>query len=130
MTINDVKRSLPNVGDRRKGGIVVQVNRNHLWYRVKKDICGISIFECYRLPDACALTSRSLQNEQNAESKRYLKSVKCLNTGKIFNRCADAAKEYGLATWAVRKAARTGVRVGDTNYLFEYLPRKAGEEIA
>lgn len=63
LTVNDVRNMLPKVGDIRREiptipdkvqspepreCIVVEVNRAHLWYRVR--FTGSGFIECYKLP--------------------------------------------------------------------------------
>lgn len=127
MTVNEAKRFLPKVGEQKKGGIVVQVDEDHLWYRVKKHIGNTMISECYRVLDGEYMSVGSCRDTSNWTIDGHKKLVRCINTGKIFKRCEDAGREYGISKYAVRRAARTGARVGEDYYMFEYVSRKAGD---
>lgn len=127
MTANDVRKMLPNIGDRVKGGIVTQVNAEHLWFQIKKEVNGVTILECFKLPDESLTKQISKKDTSNWTLDGHKKLVRCINTGKIFKRCEDAGKEYGISKHAVQRAARTGARVGENYYMFEYVSHKAGD---
>ena len=129
MTTTTAQNLLPKVGEHKKGGIVVQVHPEHLWYRVEKIVSGTKIFECFNVPDRDYAPIEAKRDTANWTIDGHRKVVRCINTGKIFARCEDAGKEYGLSKWTVQRAARTGEKVGEGYYMFEYVSSKAGEYI-
>ena len=111
-TIDEVRNSLPKIGDQRHGGTVDYVNSVNLWYRVR-DKFGIT--ETYKLPRAYSNTPGPKQMliertiKQEPQTPVYTYRIK--ETGKLYNSFSEIAKELGCSKETVRGAYRRGGKV-------------------
>ena len=111
-TIDEIRNSLPKVGDQRHGGTVDYVNSDNLWYRVR-DKFGVT--ETYKLPRAYSntpgpkqmLIARTIKQEPRTPVYTY----RIKETGKLYNSFSEIAKELGCSKETVRGAYRRGGKV-------------------
>lgn len=95
-SIEDVRRSLPDIGDQRHGGIVNYVNRDKLWYQV---VMPYGVVEGYKLPRTNM--NASLRIEVTPKIVHAVKGVrakvKChvVETNKTYDSFTDCAKDLG-----------------------------------
>lgn len=108
-TIEQVRNSLPAIGDRRHGGTVDYVNTRNLWYRVR---FADGTDESFKLPKYDTSTQIIAERKINPEPKKMPRSrsgsVKCkvLETGKTYNSYAECGADIGCSAPSVRTAAR------------------------
>ena len=111
-TIDEIRNSLPKVGDQRHGGTVDYVNSDNLWYRVR-DKFGVT--ETYKLPRAYSNTPgpRQLLIESTIkqEPRTPVYTYRIKETGKLYNSFSEIAKELGCSKETVRGAYRRGGKV-------------------
>lgn len=95
-SIDDVRRSLPNIGDQRHGGIVDYVNHDKLWYRV---MMPSGTVEGYKLPRTNMNTPLRIEVIPKLEHKikGVGTKVKChvVETNKTYDSFTDCAKDLG-----------------------------------
>lgn len=104
-SIEEVRESMPNIGDALNGGIVDYVNKEHLWYRVRRKD---GTDESFKLPKMQILTGThpaivNLRIKNEAKEK-----FKVVQTGKVYETYVDAAKDLGCSPSAIRTALREG----------------------
>ena len=108
-TIDEVRNSLPKVGDRRHGGTVDYVNSEKLWYRVR-DKFGTT--EAYKLPKAHSNTPgpkpRLIERTMKQEPRTPIYTYRIKETGKLYRSFVEIATELGCSKEAVRGAYRRG----------------------
>lgn len=109
-TIEEVRKSLPKVGDQRHGGTVDYVNKEHLWYRVRRKD---GTDESFKLPKMQILTGThpvivNLRIKNENKEKQAKEKIKVVQTGKVYETYADAAKDLGCSPSAIRTALREG----------------------
>ena len=111
-TIDEVRNSLPKIGDQRHGGTVDYVNSVNLWYRVR-DKFGIT--ETYKLPRAYSNTpgpkQMLIERTIKQEPRTPVYTYRIKETGKLYNSFSEIAKELGCSKETVRGAYRRGGKV-------------------
>ena len=111
-TIDEIRNSLPKVGDQRHGGIVDYVNSENLWYGVR-DKFGVT--ETYKLPRAYSNTpgpkQRLIERTIKHEPRTPVYTYRIKETGKLYNSFSEIAKELGCSKETVRGAYRRGGKV-------------------
>ncbi len=100
-SIEEVRRSMPNIGDRRHGGTVDYVNMGKLWYRV---MMPDGTCECYKLPRS-NMKRPSMPSATVYPYKRGA-PIKCrvVETNKVYRSFAKCAEDLGCPITAVRTA--------------------------
>lgn len=109
-SIDEVRESMPNIGDVLNGGVVDYVNKEHLWYRVRKKD---GTDESFKLPKMQILTGThpaivNLRIKNETKDKPAKEKIKIIETGKVYETYADAAKDLGCSPSAIRAALREG----------------------
>ena len=111
-TIDEIRNSLPKIGDQRHGGTVDYVNSENLWYRVR-DKFGTT--ETYKLPRAYSNTpgpkQRLIERTIKQEPRTPVYTYRIKETGKLYNSFSEIAKELGCSKETVRGAYRRGGKV-------------------
>lgn len=111
-TIDEIRNSLPKVGDQRHGGTVDYVNLDNLWYRVR-DKFGIT--ETYKLPRAYNNTPgpkpKLIERTMKQEPRTPVYTYRIKETGKLYRSFAEIATELGCSKESVRGAYRRGGKV-------------------
>ena len=109
-SIEEIRESMPNIGDALNGGIVDYVNKEHLWYRVRRKD---GTDESFKLPKMRILTGThpaivNLRIKNENKEKLAKEKIKVVQTGKVYETYADAAKDLGCSPSAIRTALREG----------------------
>lgn len=112
-SIELVRRSMPNIGDHKHGGIVDYVHRDNLWYRIKKPD---GTTESFKLPNSESKTM--YYNELRMARKLFnvkTPGVRCpcrvVETKKEYASFAECSKDIGCSPWTVKNAADIGRKV-------------------
>ena len=109
-SIELVRRSMPNIGDHRHGGIVDYVHRDNLWYRVKKPD---GTTESFKLPNS---KSKTMSYNELCMARRLFNAktpgVRCpcrvVETKKEYTSFVECSKDIGCSPGSVKNAAYTG----------------------
>ena len=100
-SIEEVRESMPNIGDALNGGVVDYVNKEHLWYRVRRKD---GTDESFKLPKMQILTG----THPAIVNLKIKNENKVVQTGKIYETYVDAAKDLGCSPSTIRTALREG----------------------
>lgn len=109
-SIELVRRSMPNIGDHRHGGIVDYVHRDNLWYRVKKPD---GTTESFKLPNS---KSKTMYYNELCTARRLFNvktpGVRCpcrvVETKKEYASFVECSKDIGCSPCTVKNAADIG----------------------
>ena len=109
-SIELVRRSMPNIGDHRHGGIVDYVHRDNLWYRVKKPD---GTTESFKLPNP---KSKTMYYNELCMARRLFNAktpgVRCqcrvVETKKEYASFVECSKDIGCSPSTVKNAANIG----------------------
>ena len=105
VTFEQVRKSLPKIGDHRHGGIVDYVNEDKFWYRVRFSLGT----ECYKVPKA--QTKENYEHKQIKQlTKRPRKDMKyeIVETGKKYASFEEIGIDIGCNGERARSACRRG----------------------
>lgn len=129
MTLDQVKSTLPNIGDvlyKRPYGsdnklqcTVTYVNENKLWYEVRFDTNRGSFKECYKLPKSnyhplsgyINVNNHSPKHRSHPENAKQTIKVKIVETGETFNSIGECARRIGCSKTNIRYALRVGNKI-------------------
>lgn len=109
-SFDQVRDSLPNIGDRRNGGTVDYVNKDHFWYRVRYS-WGTN---CYKLPKAIKRPSAINQPVSEPMLKKHREPVKrylVVETGKYYSSFEKIGEDIGCNKSAVQNAFKRGYKL-------------------
>lgn len=108
-TIEQVRNSLPMIGDRRHGGTVDYVNSQNLWYRVRLGDGTSDSFKLPRYNSRAQITDKhSIKIVPKTVVQNRACGVKCkvLETGKTYNSYTECGADLGCTGKAVRTAVK------------------------
>ena len=108
-SIELVRRSMPNIGDHRHGGIVDYVHLDNLWYRVKKPD---GTTESFKLPNS---KSKTMSYNELCMARRLFNAktpgVRCpcrvVETKKEYASFVECSKDIGCSPSTVKNVADT-----------------------
>lgn len=111
-SIDQVRDSLPNIGDQRNGGTVDYVNKDHLWYRVQYS-WGTNSYKlpkaAKRLFDHAQTVTEPMLKKYREPKKRYL----VVETGKYYPSFEKIGYDVGCDKTSVRNAFIRGHKLKD-----------------
>lgn len=107
-SIDEVRRSMPNVGDQRHGGTVDYVNKGKLWYRV---MMPDGTHECHKLPKANTAHPRPPKPTFYPKQAGIAAKCRVVETNKVYNSFSKCAKDLGCAISTVQVAANAKTKL-------------------
>lgn len=105
VTFDQVRKSLPKIGDSRHGGIVDYVNEDKFWYRVRFSWGA----ECYKAPKAQTKEcSEDKQSKPLRKKPRKDMKYEIVETGKKYASFEEIGIDIGCNGERARSAYRRG----------------------
>jgi len=105
ITFDQVRKSLPKIGDGRHGGIVDYVNEEKFWYRVHFSWGA----ECYKAPKAQTKEcSEDRRNKPLRKKPRKDMKYEIVETGKKYASFEEIGIDIGCNGERARNACRRG----------------------
>lgn len=111
-SFDQVRDSLPNIGDRRNGGTVDYVNTAHLWYRVRYSWGTNS----YKMPKAVRQTLNTKDSVAEPMLKKHTVPVKrylIVETGEYYSSFEKIGEALGYGKTAVQNAYNKKRKLAD-----------------